>query len=174
MLKASMNPETIEDIQKLFNNYQKNDINERNVHKSDTRMRKEQCLQQHLSNIVIINTRSAADFLVCRQFFSNVTETLHITAQIAKEENDLLTVDISHQILYCKSIEDVEMALQCHIDLKFHFEAIANVSNSAKKTLDELSKKKGKAKSEEAECIHLIIIRANLEIDAEHTKLLQC
>ncbi|KAL5286155.1 hypothetical protein ACFFRR_007679 [Megaselia abdita] len=183
-LKASLKPETLDDIQKIYNVlYDLNDSeingvflenNEKEYDEEVTGITKEQCWEQHLQNIDIINFRSREKIEICQYNFSNSTEDVVSKAGNAKDRNNEEIKDISSQLLECQDIEEIERALQCHITLKSSLDSITNVSNGAKKDLDEYLMNIAGAKFAKDECTHKVVMKANEEINIEHTMLLQC
>ncbi|KAL5286153.1 hypothetical protein ACFFRR_007677 [Megaselia abdita] len=191
-LKASMKPEVLEDIQRYYNLLQSYEIKQRssdsdgeeieafterievNPAANNATSNAGECLYYHLKHISDINTQSYHDGLYCEEVYTTALNSLQVHAQSVQRELDDLLIDISQQLLVCQNIVDVELAFQCHADLAVHYESIEGVITRAKIALEKITEGKIVFKGERDACAAVVITRANLEIDAEHLRLVEC
>lgn len=183
LLKGSMKPEVLADLQSyyhLLNSYggdQRTNA-EVDIEADYTAVLNlntvEECLKFHLDQISQVNTDSYDDSKHCDHVFNTTMTKLEATARVVKAELDNSIAHMSNQFLECQKIEDVETALQCHMDLADHIESIEFVVISAKRSLEKIAIDKSTIKAERNGCISDVILKANLDIDAIHMFLLKC
>lgn len=175
-LKATLNPEKIKSIQSFYNKLQSSGLQQRSMAEEDNaeEMTEMECINYHLDNINTINNKSGVEVRVCTQNFQKTIEALNKSALKVKNANDKSIASISKTLTSCEKLNNAENGLQCQADLKKYANDITNLSNSAKRELDEHNNNKQVASTTKSWCINESVTKANQQISVEHEQLMLC
>lgn len=169
-LKAAMDPEKVDSIQKHFQNVYRNKYDIENT----AEMTEMECIQRHLDNISRINAISNDEILECTRAYVNGTSILDKAALEAKLSYDKKVYKVAQSLTRCEGEQNAELGLECQTRLKLFSEDINQTSSDAQKSLDSLLNKKATIKMEKNWCISDSVNAANKQINDQHEQISRC